>query len=143
MPIAEREFIIKKQIRDIWDFFTDLNKVGHCLDGVEKVETIDRKSANLTLKIKFGFIIKEIKLFTKFIELDPIKLVRFKGEGKELDIIGEFKLIKKSKDETSVYYKMNIEGKGSLKNILHVIIKSTIKEKTDNFIKTVENRLIR
>lgn len=141
MPEGHANFVVKAPLQKVWDFLSDMKKVGTCIPGLVEMEAIDERSAFWTLKMKVGPISKTIKLKTQTVEQRPPTYGSFKGEGENITFEGSINLKSVSDKETEVDYKMSVNASGSLGEIINSVIRSKIDQQTQDFSRTVKSKL--
>ena len=143
----EEKFSVKSPIQKTWDSLLDPEILGACIPGCEKVEMINEKEYDTIIKAKVGFIAVRFKMRTAIEELDPLRLIRTVGEGKELRNLGHFKQKTRihfhslSENETEIFYQSNVSMVGKLATFGDRILKAKAKEVGKAFAEAVKKKL--
>ena len=143
----EEQFSVKSSIQKTWDSLLDPEILGACIPGCEKVQKINEKEYDTIIKAKVGFIAVRFKLRTAIQEIDPLRLIRTVGEGKELRNLGHFKqktcinFHPLSENETEISYRSEVSIVGKLATFGDRILKAKAKEVGKAFAEAVKKKL--
>lgn len=141
MPKAEKVFLINKPIEIVWDFLSDMVKVGSCLPGCEKVQVLNETESDWTVRVKVGPISKTIQAHARATEFQPPRRAAFEAESPELRLEGSMDLQAVSPERTEVTYRSVVKGKGSLEKLLGQIMAGRLDSDAEEFAHNVRGRL--
>jgi carbon monoxide dehydrogenase subunit G len=146
MLIAEK-FNVNCPIQRLFDFLLDIETVGMCIPGCEKVEPVGDREYESVIKAKVGIISVKFKVKTLVEEAVPFSLIRTVGQGNEVAKLGQFKqttqinLEELSETETLVSYQSNVSVVGRLATFGDRILRSKAKELGKDFADAVKQKL--
>lgn len=140
MPEGTVTFDVRAPLDRVWAFLSDMRKVGSCVPGVEGIDVVDDRRATWTLKVKIGPIPQRIKVATETVEQVAPSRARFRGVADNMDMQGTIDLAPAG-DTTRVTYTMVATAKGPLARIIDSMMKSRLKEQTDEFATNVKKAL--
>ena len=140
MPEGSVTFDLRVPVDRAWAFLSDMRKVASCVPGVENVEVIDDKRATWTLKVKIGPLSQHIKVATETLEQVPPSRARFRGVADNMEMLGTIELAPAG-ESTHVSYTMVATAKGPLARIIDNMMKSRLKEQSDEFAANVKKAL--
>ena len=140
MPEGTVTFDLRVPVDRAWAFLSDMRKVGSCVPGVEDIQVLDDRRANWTLKVKIGPLSQRIQVATETVEQVAPSRARFKGVADNMDMIGTIELAPAG-DSTRVTYTMSATAKGALARIIDNMLKSRLKQQSDEFAANVKKAL--
>jgi len=149
--LIEGKFTLKAPIQQVWDFLLEPGTLASCIPGAEKIEQIDDKNYDATVKQKVGPISVKFNFLTTITEIEPLKHVKAVGKGAAMGGMGTFThemtvdLAEVSKGEVEVSYKTNISIAGRLatfgERIMRAKAKSVGEELTNNLQEKLKSRV--
>ncbi len=145
--LIEEEFNVNCPIQRLFDFLLDIESVGMCIPGCEKVEPINDKEYNSIIKAKVGFMAVRFKVKTVIEEIVPYQLIRSVGEGDELRKLGHFKqktqitFKQLSEAETEVVYQSDVSVVGRIATFGDRVFRAKAKELGKEFANAVKSKL--
>jgi len=145
--LFEDKFYVKFPVQKVWDFVLDPQKVGPCIPGCEKVESINEKEYDSVGRVKLGFIKMRFKVKTIIEEIVPYTFIRTVGHGSEIHKLGRFKqkttisFNKLSDDETEVSYRSDVSMVGRLATFGDRIIRAKAKEINKEFVNNLKKKI--
>ncbi|HYM39250.1 MAG TPA: SRPBCC domain-containing protein [Thermoplasmata archaeon] len=140
MPEGTVTFDVRVPVDRAWAFLSDMRKVGTCVPGVEAIEVIDDRRAKWTLKVKIGPLSQRIQVDTETIEQVPPSRARFRGVADNMEMLGTIELAPAG-DATRIKYTMAATAKGPLARIIDNMMKSRLKQQSDEFAANVKKAL--
>ncbi len=140
MPEGTVAFDLRVPVDRAWAFLSDMRKVGQCVPGVENIEVLDDRRAKWTLKVKIGPLSQHIKVDTETVEQVPPSRARFRGVADNMEMLGTIELASAG-DATHVTYTMAATAKGPLARVIDNMLKSRLKQQTDEFAANVKKAL--
>lgn len=140
MPEGTISFEVRAPGNRVWEFLSDMRKVGHCVPGVQAVEMLDDRHVNWTLKVKIGPLSQEMKVETETLETVPPSRATFCGRSDNMDMTGTIVLEPRG-ETTHVTYTMAVQAKGPLARIMDNLMKSRLNTQTEEFAANVKRSL--
>lgn len=117
-----------------------MQKVGSCVPGVEDIQIVDDRRAKWILKVKIGPLSQHIKVDTETLEQVPPSRARFRGVADNMEMLGTIELASAG-EATHVTYTMAATAKGPLARVIDNMLKSRLKQQTDEFAANVKKAL--
>jgi carbon monoxide dehydrogenase subunit G len=149
--LLEGKFTLKAPIKEVWDFLLEPGTLASCIPGAEKMEAVDDKTWEGTIKQKVGPISVKLNFTQSFTEADPPKHLKAVGRGSAAGGAGTFSqetavdLSETGQGETEVSYTSNVSLVGRLatfgERIMRAKVKSVGEEFTNNLQKKLKERL--
>jgi len=145
--LIEGKFTLKASIKEVWGFLLEPETLAACIPGAEKVEAIDDKNYEATVKQKVGPISVKFNFITTLVEVDPPKHVKAVGKGSAMGGMGTFthemtvNLAEISKDEVEVLYKTNISIVGRLATFGERIMRAKADKVGEEFTRNLQAKL--
>lgn len=140
MPEGSVTFDVRVPVDRAWAFLSDMQKVGSCVPGVEAIQVIDETRAKWTLKVKIGPLSQRIQVDTETVEQVPPSRARFRGVADNMDMLGTIELAPAG-EATRITYTMAATAKGPLARIIDNMMKSRLKQQSDEFAANVKKAL--
>lgn len=141
MPKAEKTFMVARPIDTVWDFLSDLVKVGSCLPGCESVKVLNDTESEWTIKVKLGPVTKTIQARAQTTENTPPHRAAFIADAQELHMEGSLDLRSVSPGETEVVYRSIAKAKGPLEKLLEQIVASRLDGDAEAFVNNVRTKI--
>ncbi len=140
MPEGTVTFDVRVPVDRAWAFLSDMQKVGSCVPGVEAIQVLDAKRAKWTLKVKIGPLSQRILVDTETLEQVPPSRARFRGVADNMEMMGTIEL-QPAGEATHITYTMVATAKGPLARVIDNMMKSRLKEQSDEFAANVKKAL--
>ena len=140
MPEGTVTFDVRVPQDKAWAFLSDMRKVGSCVPGVESIEVVDDRHAQWALKVKIGPLSQHIKVDTETLEQTPPSRARFKGVADNLEMLGTIELAPAG-ESTRITYTMVATAKGPLARVIDNMMKSRLKQQSEEFAANVKKGL--
>ena len=117
--IIEGHLILKAPIQKLWDTLLDPETLRECVPGAEKIERLDERTYDCTVKQNVGPISVRFKFKNVLTKIEPPTHLEMEGEGEDIGKAGRFvqrtsiDLKENEAGEVEVSYscKANIVGK--------------------------------
>jgi len=117
--IIEGHLTLKAPIQKLWDTLLDPETLRECIPGAEKIERLDERTYDCTVKQKVGPISVRFKFKNSLTKVEPPTHLEMEGEGEDIGKAGRFvqrtsiDLKENEAGEVEVSYrcKANIVGK--------------------------------
>jgi len=145
--LIQETFRVNCPIERLFDFFLDVEAVGPCIPGCEKIAPLGEKEYESIIKAKVGIVSVKFKIRTLIEESVPCNLIRTVGEGNEFKKLGHFrqktevKLKELSETETEVSYQSEVSIVGRLATFGDRLLRSKAKELGKEFADAVKNKM--
>ncbi len=140
MPEGSVAFDVKVPVDRAWAFLSDMQKVGSCVPGVEGIQVLDDRHAKWTLKVKIGPLSQKILVDTETLEQVPPSRARFRGVADNMEMLGTIEL-SPAGEATHINYTMVATAKGALARVIDNMMKSRLKQQSDEFAANVKKAL--
>lgn len=146
MKISEKS-TVKAPIQKVWDFLLDPQKMGSCVPGCEKVETIDANSYLVTEAVNVGPISARFDLKVTILEMNPPNRVLVSLVGKDSKTASHFntkatiKLKSISSNETEIDYEMEVTLGGVLGKFGEGVVRRKADSQAETFAKNIRAAL--
>jgi uncharacterized protein len=90
--IMEGKFTVKAELQKLWDMlFANVENVAACMPGVDKLEVVDAKTFNLTMKQKVGMFKVTMKGPVVLTTVNAPTHLDMEGEFNDVTKLGQFK----------------------------------------------------
>ena len=145
--IIEGKFSVNAPIKKLWDTLFDVEALAACLPGAEKIEKIDDKTYDVTMKQKVGIIKVTMagrQVLTKVEE--PVHL-EMEGEAEDKTKLGRMKdkvtmdLKEMAGGEVEIAYRMDVNMVGKLAMFGDRVMRSKANEIEKEFVKNLQTKL--
>ena len=146
MEIAGK-FTMKAPIQKVWDFLLAPGTLASCIPGAEKMEPVDDKTWEGTVKQKVGPISIKLNFTQSMTELDPPRHVRAVGRGSAMGGAGTFsqETIVDMKEiaggEVEIAYSSNVSMVGRIATFGERIMRAKVNKVGEEFINNLQNKL--
>ena len=143
----EGEFTMKAPIQKVWDFLLAPGTLASCIPGAEKMEPVDDKTWEGTVKQKVGPIGVKLNFTQTLTELDPPNHVKAVGRGSAVGGAGTFsqETIVDMKEigggEVEIAYSSNVSMVGRLATFGERIMRAKVNKTGEQFIQNLQNKL--
>ena len=149
--LIEGKFTMKAPIQTVWDFLMEPGTIASCIPGAEKLEAVDDKTWEGTVKQRVGPISVKFHFTQTLMDLQPPRHVKAVGRGADATKAGTFSqettvdLKEVSPGVTEVAYNSNVSIVGRLatfgERIMRAKVRSVGEEFTNNLQKKLEERI--
>ncbi len=143
----EGKFTMKAPIQKVWDFLLAPGTLASCIPGAEKMEAIDDKTWEGTVKQKVGPITVKLGFTQTLTEVDPPKHVKAVGRGAAAGGAGTFSqetivdLTEIAGGEVEVAYSSNVSMVGRLATFGERIMRAKINKIGGQFTQNLQEKL--
>ncbi len=147
--IIEGHLTLKAPIQKLWDTLLDPETLRECVPGAEKIERLDERTYDCTVKQKVGPISVRFKFKNVLTKMEPPTHLEMEGEGEDIGKAGRFvqrtsiDLKENAAGEVEVSYscKANIVGKLAMfgDRIMKAKAKKVEREFTEALQKKLQN----
>jgi carbon monoxide dehydrogenase subunit G len=143
----EGKFTMKAPIQKVWDFLLAPGTLASCIPGAEKMEPVDDKTWEGTVKQRVGPIGVKLQFTQVFEEVDPPHHLKAVGRGTAAGGAGTFsqETIVDMKEtgggEVEIAYSSNVSMVGRLATFGERIMRAKVNKVGEQFIQNLQNKL--
>lgn len=105
---VERAFSVSAPPETVWEFIADPANRARAISVVDQFET-DGNTTTWQISLPIPMVNKTIPVRTRTVELTPPKYVRFEGNSKIFDVLGEHKVVTEG-DTTKLINTFTVDG---------------------------------
>jgi carbon monoxide dehydrogenase subunit G len=145
--LVKETFRVKAPIQKVWEFLLDPEKIGPCIPGCEKIESLGENAYESTIKVNLPILSITVKCKTTVTEMTAPNHLKSATEG-EYDIgSGTFHqetvidLREISDNEVEVSYAADTNLGGGLAGFAEKIVSSMATGLGERFAKNIRERL--
>lgn len=145
--IIEGHLTLKAPIQKLWDTLLDPETLRECVPGAEKIERIDERTYDCTVKQKVGPISVRFKFKNILTKMEPPTHLEMEGEGEDIGKAGRFvqrtsiDLKENAAGEVEVSYRCKANIVGKLAMFGDRIMKAKAKKVEREFTEALKNKL--
>jgi carbon monoxide dehydrogenase subunit G len=145
--IIEGKFTVKAPIKKLWDTLFDVQALAACLPGTEKIEQIDDKTYDVTMKQKVGIIKVTMKGRQMLTKVEAPTHLEMEGEAEDVTKLGRMKdkvtmdLKELAGGEVEISYKIDVSMVGKLAMFGDRVMRSKATEVEREFVKNLSAKL--
>jgi hypothetical protein len=145
--IIEGHLTLKAPIQKLWDTLLDPETLRECVPGAEKIERLDERTYDCTVKQKVGPISVRFKFKNILTKMEPPTHLEMEGEGEDIGKAGRFvqktsiDLKENAAGEVEVSYRCKANIVGKLAMFGDRIMKAKAKKVEREFTEALKNKL--
>ena len=145
--IIEGKFTVKAPIKKLWDTLFDVQALAACLPGTEKIEQIDDKTYDVTMKQKVGIIKVTMKGRQMLTKVEAPTHLEMEGEAEDVTKLGRMKdkvtmdLKELAGGEVEISYNIDVSMVGKLAMFGDRVMRSKAVEVERQFVKNLSEKL--
>jgi carbon monoxide dehydrogenase subunit G len=139
MPQRETRFSVNAAPEELWRFIRDFESLCTCVPGVERINLIDERTADLTVREKVGVIPMVLTLRATIESEDPPRRLRATARAQHLTMAIEVTL-EPGASGTELRGLFDVTGTGQLKPIVDRLFEKRADERTRQFAQCLELR---
>lgn len=145
--IIEGKFTVKAPIQKLWDTLFDVQALAACLPGAEKIEQIDEKTYDVTMKQRVGIVKVTMRGRQVLTKVEAPRHLEMEGEAEDLTKLGRMKdkitmdLKELDNGEVEIAYNMDVNMVGKLAMFGDRIMRSKAVEVEKEFVKNLQTKL--
>ncbi len=141
MPRLTPTFTVRAPIEEVWDFLTDMERVGSCVPGC-RVTRIGSDAYAWRLTARVGLLSRTYRIVTRVVAQDDERHhAEFTGSGEELETRGVVDLTPISDEATAVRFRLSIQAVGPLGAAVNAVILARVDDYQHAFVAAVRERL--
>jgi carbon monoxide dehydrogenase subunit G len=143
----EGKFTMKAPIQKVWDFLLEPGTLASCIPGAEKMEAVDDKTWEGTVKQKVGPISVKLNFTQNLTEVDPPKHIKAVGRGSAVGGAGTFSqetivdLKEIAGGEVEVAYSSKVSMVGRLATFGERIMRAKVNKIGEEFTRNLQEKL--
>jgi carbon monoxide dehydrogenase subunit G len=139
MPRREARFTVNASPQDLWRFLRDFESLCSCIPGIERINVVDDRHAELTVKEKVGVIPLVLTLKAQIESEEPPRRLHALAKAEHLTMAIDVEL-QKSGAGTELHSVFEVTGSGQLKAIVDRLFEKRATERTAQFAECLEKR---
>lgn len=139
MPRRETKFAVNARPEELWTFIRDFESLCSCIPGVEKIELVDERTADLTVKEKVGVIPMILTLRARIESEDPPRRLHASARAEHLTMAIDVSL-ERTASGTELRGLFDVTGTGQLKPIVDRLFEKRATERAAQFAQCLEKR---
>lgn len=140
MQEAVASFRVNRPIDAVFDFLSDINKIGWCIDGVKEVKVEDSTHSQWKVEVRAGFISQSVKLAVVLTKVERPTRLEFTGSSTQVDLTGTLTLSSDA-EGTQVSFKAIINAKGPIGPLIDLVMGHTAEKLTNNTVEKIRSSL--
>ena len=139
MPRREETFSVNASPDDLWTFIRDFESLCGCIPGVERINLVDDKTVELTVKEKIGVVPLFVDLTARIEAEDPPHRLHSVATADhltmELDVV-----LRGNGTGTEITAQFEVAGEGPLQPIVARLFERRATERAAEFTEILEQR---
>lgn len=139
MPQRETKFAVNARPEELWKFIRDFESLCTCIPGVEKIELVDDRTADLTVKEKVGVIPMILTLRARIESEEPPRRLHASAKAEHLTMAIDVSL-EATASGTELRGLFDVTGTGQLKPIVDRLFEKRATERAAQFAECLEKR---
>jgi hypothetical protein len=145
--IIEGKFTVKAPIQKLWDTLFDVQALAACLPGTEKIQQLDDKTYDVTMKQKVGIIKVTMKGKQTLTKVDAPTHLEMEGDAEDVTKLGRMKdkvtmdLKELGNGEVEIAYNIDVSMVGKLAMFGDRVMRSKATEVEREFVKNLSAKL--
>ncbi len=139
MPRREARFTVNARPQELWRFLRDFRSLCSCIPGVERINVVDDRNAELTVKEKVGVVPLILTLKAQIESEEPPRRLHAVARAEHLTMTIDVEL-EKSGAGTELHGVFDVTGTGQLKALVDRLFEKRATERTAQFAECLEKR---
>jgi len=139
MPRREAGFKVDAPPEVLWKFLRDFEALCTCIPGVERIEVLDDRNAEVTVKEKVGVVPLIVTLKARIESEDPPRRLHATASAEHLKMDIDVSL-QASGSGTELRSVFDVQGSGQLKPIVDRLFERRATERTAQFAECLQKR---
>jgi len=139
MPQRQTRFEVNAAPEELWRFIRDFRSLCTCIPGVEKIELVDERTADLTVKEKVGVIPMILTLRARIEAEEPPRRLQALARAEHLSMAIDVSL-QPTASGTELRGLFEVTGTGPLKPIVDRLFEKRATERAAQFAECLEKR---
>jgi carbon monoxide dehydrogenase subunit G len=139
MPRREATFTVNAPPGELWKFIRDFESLCGCVPGVERIQEVDDKTAELTVKEKIGVVPMILDLRAQIESENPPHGLHASAKAEHLTMQIDVTL-RPNGSGTELLTVFDVKGEGQLKGIVDSLFEKRATERTAQFAEALQSR---
>jgi carbon monoxide dehydrogenase subunit G len=139
MPRREEKFSVNASLDDLWTFIRDFESLCSCIPGVERINLVDDRTVELTVKEKIGVVPLIVDLTAQIEIEDPPNRLHSVATAEHLTMELDVAL-QQTGAGTEITAQFEVAGEGPLKPIVDRLFERRATERAAQFADILEQR---
>jgi carbon monoxide dehydrogenase subunit G len=132
MPSREAKFTVNARPEELWTFLRDFRSLCTCIPGVERIEVLDDRNAELTVKEKVGVIPMIVNLKARIESEERPRRLHAVATAEHLTMMIDV-VLQETGSGTELTSVFDVKGTGQLKAIVDRLFEKRATERTAQF----------
>jgi len=132
MPQREAKFTVNSPPEELWRFIRDFRSLCTCIPGVERINVVDDRTAELTVREKIGVVPIVLALRAQIDSEEPPHRLHATARAEHLTMAIDVTL-RGTGSGTELLSLFNVKGEGQLKAIVDRLFERRAIERTAQF----------
>lgn len=139
MPRREATFTVNAPPGELWKFIRDFESLCTCIPGVQRIQVVDDKTAELTVKEKIGVVPMILTLKAQIESENPPHGLHAVAKAEHLTMVIDVTL-RPNESGTELLTVFDVKGEGQLKGIVDSLFEKRATERTAQFAESLQSR---
>jgi carbon monoxide dehydrogenase subunit G len=139
VPQREATFTVNAPPEALWKFIRDFRSLCTCIPGVERIDVLDGRTAELTVREKVGVVPLIVELRATIDAEEPPRRLHATARAEHLTMAIDVAL-HPSGQRTELHSRFDVRGEGPLKPIVDRLFEKRASERTAQFAACLEKR---
>jgi carbon monoxide dehydrogenase subunit G len=139
MPQREARFTVNARPEELWRFIRDFQSLCTCIPGVERINVVDDRTAELTVKEKIGVVPLILTLTAQIDSEEPPRRLHATARAQHLTMAIDVTL-QATESGTELLGLFDVKGEGQLKPIVDRLFERRATERTAQFADCLQKR---
>jgi carbon monoxide dehydrogenase subunit G len=139
MPQREASFTVNAPPEELWRFIRNFESLCTCIPGVERINVVDERTAELTVREKIGVVPLIVDLRAQIDTEDPPHRLHATAKAEHLTMAIDVTL-KACAAGTELLTLFDVKGEGQLKAIVDRLFERRATERTAQFAESLQQR---
>ena len=132
MPSREARFAVNAAPAELWKFIRDFHALCTCIPGIERLQVLDERSAELTVKEKVGVVPLIVQLRAVIDSEEPPRRLHATARGEHVTMSIAISL-EPAASGTELVSRFDVTGEGPLKPVVDRLFEKRATERTAQF----------
>jgi carbon monoxide dehydrogenase subunit G len=137
MPAGRKVFRVPVGIDRAWAFLSDMQHVGSCVPGCERVAVVDDRRSEWTVRAELGPFSRVLRMAATTVDFEPPRHGAFLASGKDMETRGDIDLRELGPAETEVTYSVQARALGFARGLMDNAIALVIQDQAERFAANV------
>jgi uncharacterized protein len=139
MPRREAKFAVNAGPEELWTFIRDFESLCSCIPGVERINVLDDRTAELTVREKIGVVPLILTLRARIESEEPPRSLHATARAEHLSMAIDVAL-QATPSGTELFTVFDVKGEGQLKAIVDRLFERRATERTAQFAASLQQR---